>query len=329
MAGVQTLTVAPEDGEQRLDRWFRRLFPQVTQGQVQKYLRTGQIRVDGKRAEANLRLMGGETIRIPPLPPAGAKPLKPKTSDREAEALRELVLFKDDWVIALNKPAGLAVQGGSKLDRHLDAMLDSLAFDGERPRLVHRLDRDTSGVLLLARTRQAAQRLGLTFRDHHTRKYYWAIVTGVPKPHQGKINAPLAKLGGARGERMEIDEDEGRDAVTLYQVVDHAMKAAWVALWPLTGRTHQLRAHMEAIGTPILGETKYTREIHPAEVELSFPDLGNVRLHLHARRLILPHPSGKGKIDVSAPLPPEMKKTWDYFGFGKNDGDPFAGINPK
>lgn len=348
MGFVQTLPVAPEDADTRLDRWFSRLFPQVAQGQLQKLLRTGQIRVDGRRAEAGTRLQAGQMVRIPPLPDPVAKPARPAVSEKDAETLRRLILYKDEWVIALDKPAGLAVQGGTGLDKHLDGMLDSLALDGERPKLVHRLDRDTSGVLLLARNRQAAQRLTRSFHERRTRKYYWAVTIGVPRIHQGKVDAPLAKLAGRKGEveerggaargnragstamrrdgarreRMEIDEELGQPATTLYQVVDHAMKAAWVALWPLTGRTHQLRAHMEAIGTPILGDHKYDERT--SEITLPEPPR---RLHLHARRLILPHPRGQGSIDVTSPLPADLKSTWKYFGFGSSDGDPFAGVD--
>jgi 23S rRNA pseudouridine955/2504/2580 synthase len=328
MTGVQILDVAPEDEGSRLDRWIHRLYPHITQGQLQKYLRTGQIRADGKRVEASFRLTGTEKIRLPPLPAPTDAPRLKKTfalSDKDAEALRKTVLYKDEWVIVIDKPAGLAVQGGTKTDVHLDAMLEALAYGGERPKLVHRLDKDTSGVLVLARTRQAAQRLTASFRDHGgVRKYYWAITIGLPQPFQGKIDAPLAKLGGhgRRGmEKMRISEEHGDKAVTLYQVVDHAVKAAWVALWPLTGRTHQLRAHLELIGAPILGDEKYQ-----AKTEMEFADLDNPRLHLHARRLIIPHPRGTGFIDVVAPLPAELKKTWAYFGFGTSDGDPFAGF---
>jgi 23S rRNA pseudouridine955/2504/2580 synthase len=325
MGFVQTLEVQPNDIDMRLDRWFSRLYPHINQGQIQKLLRTGQIRVDGKRVEASTRLAPGQMVRIPPLPDAGPKKEKPPISEKDAEALRRMVLYKDDWVIAIDKPAGLAVQGGTGLDKHLDGMLDTLAVDGERPKLVHRLDRETSGVLLLARNRLAAQRMTKNFHDRRTRKYYWAVTIGVPVRHQGKIDAALAKKvapgSSRRGERMQIDEDEGRSATTLYQVVDHAMKAAWVALWPLTGRTHQLRAHMEAIGTPILGDYKYDTR----ESEISMAEQPQ-RLHLHARRIIMPHPSGRGTIDVTSPLPNDLKDTWKYFGFGNSDGDPFADV---
>lgn len=321
---VQLVPVEAGEEDVRLDRWFRRRFPQVGHGQLQKLLRTGQVRIDGKRADAATRVMQGQTIRVPPLAAAErAAPGRRPVGERDAAELRSRVLFRDEFVIAIDKPAGLAVQGGSGTTRHLDGMLDALAFDGERPRLVHRLDRDTSGVLLLARSAQAARRLGEAFRGKSVRKYYWAVTVGVPVEPRGRIDAALVKQEGPRGERIEVDEDDGRPAVSLYAVVDHAAdRAAWVTLWPLTGRTHQLRVHMNAIGTPILGDVKYGGPT----AEIAGGDIGK-GLHLHARRLILPHPFGRGRIDVTAPLPPHMRETWRYFGFNPNsDGDPFAEI---
>jgi 23S rRNA pseudouridine955/2504/2580 synthase len=322
---VQFVAVDPGDEDVRLDRWFRRRFPQIGNAQLQKLLRTGQVRIDGKRAEAATRVAPGQTIRVPPLP-AEDRPRENQprpVGDRDAAELRGRVLFRDDWVIAIDKPPGLAVQGGTKMTRHLDGMLDALAFDGERPRLVHRLDRDTSGVLLLARTTLSARKLGELFRGKSVRKHYWAVTVGVPPDARGRIDAALAKQEGPRGERVELDDDDGRPASSLYAVVDHAAdRAAWVALWPLTGRTHQLRVHMNAIGTPILGDGKYGG---PA-AQIAGGEVGE-GLHLHARHLVLPHPSGRGRIDVTAPLPPHMRETWRYFGFNpKSDGDPFAEI---
>lgn len=321
MTSVQTITITEQDGDSRLDRWFRRLFPQVTQGHLQKLLRTGQIRVDGKRAKADTRLEPGQAVRVPPLPETPAPPPRPKVDEREAEALRRLVLYRDDQVIVIDKPAGMAVQGGTGMTKHLDAMLDGLSFGGERPRLVHRLDKDTSGILVLARTLKAARALTNTFRGRAARKYYWAVTVGVPHPVAGRIDAPLAKFGTPKGERMAEAEEEGQRAVTLYKVVENAAKrAAWLALWPRTGRTHQLRVHCASVlGTPILGDGKYGGH------EAFLPGAEVARqIHLHARRIIIPHPE-QGVIDVTAPLPKHMRATWSYFGFDRSDdGDPFA-----
>ena len=325
MSQVQNIPVEAEDDDTRLDRWFRRRFPNVTNGKLQKLCRTGQVRVDGKRADGATRVTAGQIIRVPPLgglEERSKKEIRP-ISDHDAEELRGRVLFKDEWVIVIDKPFGLAVQGGTGTTRHLDGMLNALAFDGDRPKLVHRLDRDTSGVLMLARTTLAARRLGETFRGKAARKYYWGVTVGVPDEKRGRIDGALLKREGTRGERVELDEDDGKPAVSLFSVVDHAAnKAAWVALWPLTGRTHQLRAHMALIGKPILGDGKYGG----AAAHIASDDIGQ-GLHLHARRLIVPHPSGKGVVDVTAPLPAHMRETWRYFGFNpKSDGDPFAEI---
>lgn len=332
MSEVQTRVVAADEADIRLDRWFKRHFPQLGHGHLERLLRTGQVRVDGKRAKANARLEPGQSVRVPPLgeEPEGRhagdrppdRPNRLKVGDAEARALLARVLWRDDDVIAFDKPAGLAVQGGTGTTKHLDAMLDLLRFDAaERPRLVHRLDKDTSGVLLLARTAFAASRLAEAFRGKTARKYYWAVTVGVPRPFQGRIDAPLAKETGPRGERVAHDEEEGRKAVSLYSVLEPAGKrAARVALWPLTGRTHQLRVHMAAIGTPILGDGKYGG----ADAFIAGADLPR-QLHLHAWRIIVPHPRGGRAIDVSAPLPAHMERTWGYFGFDRDErGDPFA-----
>jgi 23S rRNA pseudouridine955/2504/2580 synthase len=323
MTAVQTLTVSDQEGDSRLDRWFKRHFPQVTQGHLQKLLRTGQIRVEGKRAKADTRLEPGQVVRVPPLPEAPAPAPQPRFSDQDAEALRRLVLYRDEEVIVIDKPAGMAVQGGTGTTRHLDAMLDALRFGGDRPRLVHRLDKDTSGALVLARTLPAARALAVTFRGRQARKYYWAVTVGVPHPAAGRIDAPLAKFGDKGREQM-AENDEGLRAVTLYKVVENAGKrAAWLALWPRTGRTHQLRVHCASVlGTPILGDGKYGGH----EAFLPGAEVAG-RIHLHARRIIIPHPAA-GLIDVTAPLPAHMKETWRYFGFDRNDdGDPFAEID--
>ncbi len=330
MTGVQQIVIPADEADQRLDRWFKAKFPGLTHGRLEKLLRTGQIRLDGRRAKAADRLTAGQTLRIPPLDPSALAPApapRPKTiSETEAQALRRSVLYRDADVLVIDKPAGLAVQGGSGLDRNLDAMLDALTFEAStRPRLVHRLDRETSGCLVLARSLAAARALTAAFRDKETRKLYWALVVGHPRPDRGRIDAPLAKGKGRDTERVGFDEAEGKSAVTYYAVLDHAGgKVSWLALLPVTGRTHQLRAHCDLMGTPILGDGKYGGE----RAFLAGDSLA-WRLHLHARALRLPHPDPRrGLIEVKAPLPPHMKKSWDFFGFRASDaGDPFAGLD--
>jgi 23S rRNA pseudouridine955/2504/2580 synthase len=339
MSGVQQIEIAAAESEQRLDRWFKRRFPALTHGRLEKLLRTGQVRLDGKRAKASDRVETGQIVRVPPLDqPApessGERAERPRSEhgriadERLGKELQKAVLYKDDDVLVINKPAGLAVQGGTGLSTSVDALLDALRFGAkERPRLVHRLDRDTSGVLILARNAKAARHLAEAFRRKETRKVYWAVVVGVPKIHHGRIDAPLQKSAGkADGrsrERVHIDE-EGKHAVTEFALVEKAGKnAAWLALMPVTGRTHQLRAHCVALGTPILGDGKYAG----SEAFIARDNLSN-QLHLHARQLTLPHPSGKGTIDVTAPLPEHMRKTWAFLGFAAEpERDPFADLD--
>jgi 23S rRNA pseudouridine955/2504/2580 synthase len=314
MSRVQTIAVTADEADLRLDRWFKRRFPELGHARLEKLLRTGQVRVEGRRARSNTRVEPGQRVRVPPLgeaekPVAGTRP-RPEIPEREIRALRATVLYKDDDVLAINKAAGLAVQGGTGLDRHLDAMLDALQFDAaERPRLVHRLDRDTTGVLLLARNVRAAAELAQAFRRKDCRKVYWAVVAGVPKHSSGRIELALAKLPGRAGERMALDE-AGKEAVTEYRVLDHAGKqAAWLELRPLTGRTHQLRAHCAAMGTPILGDRKYGGD---AAVLAGSPDTR--RLHLHARSIELRRAGGE-VLHITAPPPPHLTATLKFLGF--------------
>ena len=303
----------------RLDRWFRRHYPALSHGRVEKLLREGRIRLDGRRVKASTRIAEGQTIRIPPMAEGGrgsASPLDEPVSIGEGDArrIRACVIYRDPAVIALNKPAGLAVQGGSGVGRHVDAMLDALRFGRtERPRLAHRLDRDTSGVLLIGRTPKATAAIADALRRRETRKTYWAVVAGVPEFPEGSIDLPLAKRGGRGRERMAVVAD-GKRARTDFRIVETAgRRAAWVELSPETGRTHQLRVHMAAIGTPILGDGKYGG---PAA---HIPELSR-RLHLHARFMDVPMPDG-GRISVSAPLPSHMLRTWELLGFREGRDD--------
>ena len=322
MRGVEIRNVGDGEDDLRLDRWFRVHFPALTHSRLQRLLRTGQVRVDGKRAKANLRLKAGQAVRVPPLsdaPAARAKPARaPSAASGDADFVRSLVLHSDGDVIALNKPPGLAVQGGTGTHRHLDGMLDALRFDlDERPRLVHRLDKDTSGALLLGRTRPAAAALAKAFRGRTARKVYWAITVGVPDLRAGRIDLPISKLPGKGGERMVADPKNGQSATTRYVIVETVgRRLAWIALLPATGRTHQLRVHCASIGCPIMGDGKYGG----AEAFVSGYPVSR-KLHLHAREITLPHPSGKGELSVRAPLPYHMQETWSLFGFDAAAGD--------
>ncbi len=307
-------TVSDDEAEIRLDRWFRRHFPGLTQGAIEKLCRTGQVRVNGGRVSAATRLLPGQAVRVPPKAMADETPRNelqaaaPPVDPREAEALRRRVLYRDEALIVLDKPFGLPVQGGPGIRRHLDGLLEALRFDAQaRPRLVHRLDRDTSGVLLLARTPGIAARLAALFRESRVRKTYWAVIAGRPMPEEGRIDLPLTRINGLRGERTAPDPG-GVRAITEYATLDHAgRRFAWLELSPLTGRTHQLRAHCAAIGTPILGDRSYGAAA--AAVDSASP-----HLHLHARALALPHPLG-GALEVAAELPPHMKETARALGF--------------
>jgi 23S rRNA pseudouridine955/2504/2580 synthase len=315
-----TQTVSEDEADIRLDRWFRRHFPGLPQSAIQKLCRTGQIRVDGHRAEAATRLAPGQAVRIPPLPaaPQPAAPPPAAIDPLVQKDLQRLVLYRDDQIIAINKPPGLPVQGGPGITHHLDALLDALRFGApDRPRLVHRLDRDTSGVLLLARTPGAAAKLAALFRGRDIDKTYWAVTARRPMPPEGRIDLPLQRITGGRGERTAIaapgDPDAAR-AVTDYRTLDHAgEKLAWLELHPRTGRTHQLRVHCVAIRAPILGDVKYARPDQNNAFAATVEGLSD-DLHLHARALALPHPAG-GTLLVEADLPPHMMETFRTLGF--------------
>jgi 23S rRNA pseudouridine955/2504/2580 synthase len=321
MGEVKTLSVgAGEDGV-RLDRWLRRRWPHLGQTQIHKLARSGQIRVDGARAKADTRLAAGALVRVPPLPDAPPREVRDGLSARDAAFAHSLVLYEDEEVLALNKPAGLAVQGGTKTSHHIDRLLSAWGEGLDRPRLTHRLDRDTSGVLVLGKSPGAAARLAGAFARRRAQKTYWAIVEGNPRPVAGTIDLPLVKTGV--GDREMVSPGDPKDpraqpATSDFVTVSRAgPRAAWLALRPHTGRTHQLRAHLLAIGHPILGDPKYNT---PTSVATSGP----LKLQLHARRLSLPHPGG-GLIDIEAPLGPEMSAGFARFGFDihEADDDPF------
>lgn len=341
------VTLSDEAQDQRLDRWFRRRFPHVTQGRIEKMCRKGEIRVDGGRVKASTRLAAGQSLRVPPLPatpqPAVAEQ-RVQTSDVDAKMIRASVIYRDDHILALNKPPGLPVQGGSNQRRHIDGMADALMFDrDDRPRLVHRLDKDTSGVLVMARSGRAAAGLAKAFQSRQTRKIYWAAVAGVPKPAAGTIRYALVKAPGhgphGEGERMicihpdAVDRTEGaKRAVTDFMVVTAAAKrTAWVALSPITGRTHQLRAHMAELGHPVVGDGKYGGNAQVNEGDGWGAQLGGTisrKLHLHARHLRLTHPISGATISLTAPLPEHMSHTWDVFGWDPAEAapDPFEDL---
>jgi 23S rRNA pseudouridine955/2504/2580 synthase len=315
-APVETIQVTGDEAGLRLDRWFRVHFPEVGYSYLQKLLRSGQVRVDSRRAQANLRLQAGQHVRVPQVVrtvgnsrPSVVPP--PGLSKADRDFIERLILFEDEHVVVLNKPFGIAVQGGTGTKRHIDGLLAGMTDRfGDRPRLVHRLDRDTTGVLLVAKHRQAAAKLGRIFQTRAAAKTYWALVKGVPRPAQGKVEAALVKA--------EPGEQElAMHATTHYAVIDRvAHKVAWLSLKPVTGRQHQLRAHMALIGHPIVGDGKYQGDQVLADSGIE------PKLHLHARRLVLPHPvAGETSIDVTAPLPPHMRKTWELLGLDANRFD--------
>ena len=320
MSDVRTFTVAEDDDGIRLDRWFKRHMPEVSFNLVSRWARTGQLRVAGKRAVPGDRLEAGQEIRVPPLdstPPKSPRvqPRREPLTEDEERFVRDMVVYDDKDAFVLNKPPGLATQGGTKTTHHLDRLLDGLADERGRPKLVHRLDKDTSGALLVARSARSAGHFAKSFSGRTARKIYWAIVVGVPDSSEGTIDAALAKQPGTGGEKMHVDPDHGLPAKTRWRVIDHAgNRAAWIELQPLTGRTHQLRAHMAAIGHPIVGDAKYGG----ADAFLT----GGIsrKLHLHARRLRLDGTAGN-KIDVTAELPPHFAESLATLGFEESAGD--------
>ena len=331
--------VSGEDNDVRVDRWFRRHYPALNHVMLEKLLRKGEVRVDGKRAKASDRLSTGQSLRLPPQLDAihndahrkrtETQTDRPKASDQDRKSIEDMVIHMDTVVLVLNKPSGLATQGGSGLSKHVDGMLDALTYEKkQRPKLVHRLDRDTSGVLVVARTTSAAAMLSASLAKRDAQKIYWALVKGVPKQRRGTIKLALAKEGGhgphGRDEKVvgkDANDGDAKYALTDYVVVDQVGdEYAWVAAKPLTGRTHQIRVHLASLGTPIVGDFKYGGMAAKGKGDVAD------RLHLHARSIDIEHP-GEGRLQITAPLPPHMEKSWKFLGFNEADGaDPFPKI---
>lgn len=314
MSAVSFRTVDKDEAGMRLDRWFRQHYPGLGHGGLEKLLRKGDIRVDGGRAKSNRRLEPGETVRIPPLPEGRQtnrrrdEPAKPE----DARALRAMILYEDDAIVAINKPFGLASQGGVKTSRHLDGLLSALRDSETRPRLTHRLDKDTGGLILVAKTRRAAQSLTEAFRHRRVEKTYWALVVGAPHPRKGRIDLPLAKeLGGARERMVAGPSDAAKKAITDYQTVESVSAVSFLAMRPETGRTHQLRAHAAAIGAPIVGDGKYGGET--ARID-GVP----AKLHLFCRQMTFEHPETGRDLTLKAPLTGHMAETWRFFSFDQD-----------
>ena len=315
---VKMITVDEKDDNIRVDRWFARHYPELKNGQLQRLIRGKNIRVNGAKTSADTRLHTGDILRVPPMEVSEKSNLPRRLSKADIEFMQSLVIHKDDDVIVLNKPSGIAVQGGSGQARHIDGMLDALRFEKEeKPRLVHRLDKDTSGILLLGRSANAAAKLAEAFASREAKKVYWALVYGKPKLLSGKIDAPLAKMSGEKGgEQMRVDFENGQKAQTLYHVIDSlAKKVSWLEMMPLSGRTHQLRVHCLTLNTPIVGDGKYmdkTRENMGLQDEH--------KLHLHARAIKIPHPR-KGTLEIFAKIPQHIKNSFEFLGFDEKTAE--------
>ncbi len=317
MTGVQNISVTDDEAGMRIDRWFKSHFPGVTHAQLEKYLRKGEVRVAGGRVKSNRRLEAGENVRVPPLSDRATTKGVPHARAKEDRAfLASITLYEDDEIVALNKPSGLAVQGGEKTARHIDGMLAACEQDGVRPKLVHRIDKDTGGLLLVAKTRKAAQALAEAFKDRQVEKTYWALVVGAPRPREGEIDMPVAKrmvrIGNRGVERVVPADGEGaKRAVSHYQIVEDIGRVSFVAMRPITGRTHQLRVHAAAIGHPIVGDYKYGGEASRVDGVAD-------KLHLFCRSMTFQHPKTGKVMTITAPVTGAMKDTWAFFGFDEN-----------
>ena len=329
MTGVHLYKIEADDVDLRLDRWFKQKFPDISHGRLEKLLRTGQIRIDGRRVKANFRVSIGQEVRVPPIGATSStkqvavRNTKEPPNDILRKVLVNSVLHLDEEILAISKPPGVSVQGGTGTKEHIDGALDALRFGSEwRPKLVHRLDKDTSGVLLLARTRHSAKWLTRAFREQVMDKTYWGIVVGDLRPVRGKIDLPIIKLPSRYGEKMIVDHKQGQRAITDYAIVEQlGRRAAWIAMRPRTGRTHQLRVHMAALGTPILGDGKYGGKT----AFLDYQGLSR-KMHLHARDIRLKRKDGT-EIFVEAELPEHVKRSWMLLGMDNiSYKDPFVDL---
>lgn len=327
MSGVRTVTVTQDDDGQRLDRWLKKHVPDLPYALVQKLIRKGQIRVDGGRVKTDSRLIAGQEVRLPPSAEGGKQDQYFRAHKGDAELVRSMIIYDDGDLMAINKPSGYAAQGGLRIERHIDGLMETMADEeGNKPKLCHRLDRDTSGVLMLARSREMAMKMGRAFEGKLIRKYYYALVSPAPEMNEGSITAPLIKGDGPYKDMMIVDTENGKFARSEFRVIERAAKkAAFIAMWPRTGRTHQLRVHAAVGDFPIIGDEKYGNVDASNE---TIEALGLApRLHLHAARIMLPHPDTREMLDIRAPLPTELKKSWEAYGFDPHyDADPFADI---
>jgi 23S rRNA pseudouridine955/2504/2580 synthase len=324
MIDVRHIKIPNDDDGQRLDRWLKKNVTEMSFVMAQKLIRTGQIRVDGKRVKPDARLVAGQEIRLPPMDQRPDAIDGYRLRDDDADMIIKSVIYDDGDIIAINKPPGIATQGGNKIERHIDGMLEALTGnDGVKPRLVHRLDKDTSGVLLVARSADMARRMGKMFQSRDMKKIYWAITSPAPINMEGEIKAPIIKMeSGPNKDKMVVDQKEGQRAYTNYEVMEVAGKtAAFVAFMPKTGRTHQIRVHAAHMGFPLLGDEKYG-----VKAAIEGPGITQ-RLHLHARSLEFRHPKTGKTMKIMAPLPQDLAKSWDALGFQKKpDHEPFAGF---
>ncbi len=329
MSKVTFYNVSFEDQDQRLDRWLKRQFPTINQIKIEKWCRKGEIRINSGRVKPSKRLVLGEVVRVPPIENVerSVKHRVKVFSESDVDMIKQTVIYEDCHLLVLNKPAGLAVQGGSgQKDRHVDALSEVFRHDSvEKPKLVHRLDKHTSGILLLAKDRKTAEIMTKSFRSKRVRKIYWALVAGIPKTDVGTVRLSLNKTKLASGlEKMvsisateEMNFPNSKRSITDYVVIEKvSQRATWLGLSPITGRTHQLRSHMAAIGCPIIGDTKYGTKEQANSGEGWGAQIGGMisrKLHLHARSITFEHPITKQEVFFEADLPTHMAKAWNIF----------------